>query len=457
VSTPAEGASASAPVRRAHLYARVWRWHFFAGLFVAPFAILLALTGSLYLFKPQIEHALERRVDAGLDRGPALPADALLSAALEARPGARFDRLFLPSAEDASAEIQLALADGNREIVWLERSSGRIVQAMAPDARAMRVVQKIHGELLGGRYGSTVVELAACWLIVLLVSGLYLAWPRNRGWLRALFPRLDFSNRRWLRDVHRAAGIWLATFVLLFLLSGLPWTGVWGGAFDRVRQLVRSDVPHDHGAEHHAGAPAPWLRSSTASAETLVRSSWRPRGDVVVSLQDIVERATRETLEPPVEIAPPAGEGGVWTVRSMTQRRPGRVTIEYDGVSGAERKRTTFADQAPLDRAVSYGISFHEGHLFGPLNQLFGLLVALGVIGMSASGLVMWWQRRPRGALAAPPLPSERRISRGIAVAILVLAVFLPLVGASLLAVLTAERVWTRLGSARAGRSTQPI
>ncbi len=34
-------------------YALAWRWHFYAGLFVAPFMILLALTGIVYLFKPQ--------------------------------------------------------------------------------------------------------------------------------------------------------------------------------------------------------------------------------------------------------------------------------------------------------------------------------------------------------------------------------------------------------------------
>lgn len=36
-------------------YALAWRWHFYAGLFVAPFMILLALTGIVYLFKPQLD------------------------------------------------------------------------------------------------------------------------------------------------------------------------------------------------------------------------------------------------------------------------------------------------------------------------------------------------------------------------------------------------------------------
>lgn len=39
-------------------YQRIWRWHFYAGLFAAPFLILLSLTGIVYLFKPQLDNLL---------------------------------------------------------------------------------------------------------------------------------------------------------------------------------------------------------------------------------------------------------------------------------------------------------------------------------------------------------------------------------------------------------------
>ena len=33
-------------------YSSVWRWHFYAGLFCIPFVIWLALTGTIYLWRP---------------------------------------------------------------------------------------------------------------------------------------------------------------------------------------------------------------------------------------------------------------------------------------------------------------------------------------------------------------------------------------------------------------------
>lgn len=39
---------------------------------------------------------------------------------------------------------------------------------------SMTIVPTIHGELMLGRVGDTLVEVAACWAFVLLITGVYL-------------------------------------------------------------------------------------------------------------------------------------------------------------------------------------------------------------------------------------------------------------------------------------------
>lgn len=46
------------PQTNTSLYRTVWRWHFYAGIIFAPFLFILAVTGAIYLFKPQIEGVL---------------------------------------------------------------------------------------------------------------------------------------------------------------------------------------------------------------------------------------------------------------------------------------------------------------------------------------------------------------------------------------------------------------
>ena len=57
---------------------RLWRWHFLAGLVVCPFAILLSISGSIYLFKPQIDNYEEASINAQApvveQASPSLPA-----------------------------------------------------------------------------------------------------------------------------------------------------------------------------------------------------------------------------------------------------------------------------------------------------------------------------------------------------------------------------------------------
>ena len=44
-------------------YNAVWRWHFYAGMFCVPFVLWLAVTGSIYAWRPQIEAWLDRPYD----------------------------------------------------------------------------------------------------------------------------------------------------------------------------------------------------------------------------------------------------------------------------------------------------------------------------------------------------------------------------------------------------------
>ena len=85
-------------------------------------------------------------------------------------------------------------------------------------------------------------------------------------------------------------------------------------------------------------------------------------------------------------------------------------------------------------KLISLGISFHQGE-FGLISQLFILALVIGIVMITVSGLVMWWKRKPNGKLGAPSLPENFKILKGVALIILVLGLFFPLVGISLLVV----------------------
>ena len=100
-----------ADIDRVPLYRTIWRWHFYAGLFVIPFVLVLSVTGAAYLFKPQLDR-WEERAWRGLSSAGAVDADAQVAAALAANPGASFHYYRIPEAAGDAAVVHVGLSGG---------------------------------------------------------------------------------------------------------------------------------------------------------------------------------------------------------------------------------------------------------------------------------------------------------------------------------------------------------
>lgn len=427
---------------RSALYRTIWRWHFYAGLLVIPFILILSVTGATYLFKPQVDR-WEERAWRDLPTIQAVSPDAQRDAALGAFPGATFHSYRLPQERGDAVLIHLGLANGAMRDVFVS-PEGKVVGSLDPERRIMQVVHDIHGELLLGSRGSWLVELAASWAIVMILSGLYLWWPAGRGLAGVAWPRLGNRKVFW-RDLHAVTGFWVAGLALVLLLTALPWAGVWGSAFKAVRQemgwvkgkqdwTVGGKPPAEDGDLHamhrehdHAAMMAVDMPMDHA------RHGMSP-----VLLSEIVARAESEHLAFPVAVAP--GKTG-WTAKSEAQNRPLRASLTYDATTGAVTRRETFAEKHAIDRVVGYGIAWHEGQLLGWFNQLVGVLTALMLVTLAVSGFVMWRRRKPETLLGAPPLPSVPARIGGVVAIVLVLAALLPLLALSLIALWVLERL----------------
>lgn len=424
------------------LYPLFWRWHFYAGLFVLPFILILSVTGSIYLFKPQIER-WEERSWLGLGTAGAVSPDRQLAAALAVNPGARFNLYRLPREAGDAAMVQLGLGDGKLREVYVS-PQGRVLGSLDPDARIAAVVARIHGSLLIGRWGDWLVELAASWTIVMILTGLYLWWPRPLRLAGTLWPRLRLRGRPLLKDLHRVTGFWLAGLLLVMLASGLPWAGVWGSAFAWTRaelgwvkgpQDWKIGVDGGH-AGHDHGTAMPMAQPGVAGAG--------------LPLSAFVTKAYAERMAYPVLVLPPHASqafgpptGDVWTVKSAAQNRTLTRQVTYTPATGTETGRSGFADQHLIDRVVNTGVAWHEGQLFGVANQIIGVITALALIGLSVVGVLMWLRRRPVGGLGAPP---AAKVKFGwAAFALFALCVLLPLFGVSVLVILIADRIGRRL------------
>jgi uncharacterized iron-regulated membrane protein len=406
-------------------YRALWRWHFHAGLFCIPFVVVLALSGSIYLFKPQIDAFADRNVDSLEVTGRRASGEAQIAAAIASLPGSKLFVYEIPREADDAVQVHVYSPDGTGRIVYVHPETLAVLKTVAHTARFTEIVRTIHSELLAGRTGSILVELAASWAIIMLITGLYLWWPsESRGAAGVLYPRLHEGRRVFWRDLHAVTGLWVSTFAMFLLITALPWTTVWGAGLKQVREYASPPVKQDWSlsrADEHAE------HQRAASAATLATP---------LTLDEIVARVAPLGLEPPVRVYLPNERAPYWRVRAETQNRPLVRELELDATTGAVLSDLGFDGKPMLDRVIGVGIAAHEGQLFGIANQLLGLATALGLLAVCVSAVVMWWRRRPDGSFGVPaPRVAGFTIGKPLAILIVTLAILLPVLGASLLAV----------------------
>ena len=447
-------------------YNLAWRWHFYAGLFVIPFMILLSLTGIVYLFKPQLDPLLYPELLEVQAAGTPLSADQLLQCLQQAEPAAVVSKYLPPVNAERSAQF-VATLDGRETHLFLDPYSGALLGQQDAQDNLQAIARALHGELLIGTVGDRLIELAAGWGVVLVVSGLYLWWPRGQGGAGVLWPRLSARGRLLWRDLHAVSGFWGSALLLFMLLTGMTWTGFWGaqfaGAWNHFPAAMWDAVPQSNvqarslntataqtvawaventplpQSDPHAGHRGHALPGASASPER-------------IDLQQVVDTASRLGVQPGYSISFPGDEKGVFTVALFADDPRNDATLHLDQYSGQVLADIRWADYGLVARTVETGVMLHEGKLFGLANQLIMLLVCLLILLGSVSGLVMWWKRRPHGRFGVPPLRHDLPLWKGGVAIMFGLGLLFPLVGASLLLMLALDALgqWLTRRSAAA-------
>ena len=467
VTTSFEAERAPAHSSSTNLYRAVWRWHFYAGLLVLPFLITLSLTGALYLFKDEIDnivHADLKRIEATQNVPQANPSD-IIAAALTAVPGTAV-KYTTPADPAASTEITVNTADGKRA-VYVNTYTGQTLGSLPDRGTVMWTIRYLHSLKYFGTFARYFIEIAAGWSILLVATGIYLWWPRKQTG-GVITVRGTPKKRVFWRDTHAVTGIFVGFFIVFLAISGMPWSGVWGGKVNEWANGsnfgypagVRTDVPmseerlddvaktswsleqakipvsegHDHGqhGEHDTAEPA---ETSNPIAP--------------IGIDQAIARFNGLGLTPGYTVALPTKPTGVYSGSIYPDDLAKQRVIHLDQYSGKPLIDMSYADYGPLGKGLEWGINVHMGQQYGFANQIILAIACLAIILLAVSGGIMWWKRRPKGSLGVPPLPPQKTVLRGLLALLAIGGVLFPLVGVSLVMMLALDFVVQRMAKRR--------
>jgi len=369
---------------------RAWRWHFLAAFLVIPFVLWQSVTGTIYLWSGSwvdYRHPDLRFVEPAPTRAS---LDAQVDAARAAYPTAGIASITVTADPRRSTMLTLAGAGELPIAAFVDPYTGRVLGSLQGADWPTGWSRKLHGGWPLGTAGSWLLELGACWTIVMVLSGLYLWWPRDgRPFWRSLVPRLGKGRWTFWRDLHACVAVWFSLLIVLFLFTALPWTSFWGSKVLQPLQRVTGQ-----GAPDAAGF-APVFASSGAS-----------EGDA--SLQAMLQRSRSRGLKGDLVFYMVEGPpGSAVSVRNVMPRASQQTYLLLDRKDASVVGQAEWKDFPAVARTVATGVSIHEGGFFGRIGPWLNTLFASALAWMSVTGFMAWWRRKPADAMGLPPRPAR--------------------------------------------------
>jgi uncharacterized iron-regulated membrane protein len=364
----------------------LYRAHLLVGLLLGLWLVLVSLSGSLIVFRDEIEALLHRRLTRVEPGELRASLDSMLASARAGHPGATFHTVNLPRHPGESVSFWGHDSKDRSFHAYFHPATGA---ALGHDLAADNLTEwayLFHAQLLGGGVGEQINGLGALVWLGLLGTGLALWWPRaGRPWRDGFSIRWQAGVRRRLYDWHRVAGIWSWVPLAVVIVTGISFP---------------FQTPFRWLAETLTGGNATEDSPRSASATTDVRP---------VAL-DAALATARATL-PAAHfnwLSLPEGSGDVISARGRLPgewRREGANYVHMEPLSGAVLRTDLHTERTPAQRLLRSLFPWHAGTFGGTATRV--LWVVLGWVPLLSfiTGARMWWLRRAR--VSPPDAPAH--------------------------------------------------
>jgi uncharacterized iron-regulated membrane protein len=347
--------------------------HLVLGLSIGLLASITCLTGSLIVYKPEIESLL-----LGPVSHVAPPADArtvalqfAYDAVRQERPDCKIVQAYLHAEPDLAWSFDLNCKPRGRVVVYIDKYRGNVTGEDYFQGKWTQWIYDLHVRLLSGTTGETINGIGALLLVVLASTGLVVWWPGVKHWRSAL----RFQSRvRWRRqnyDLHRLTGFF-ASLLLMFV----AFTGAYF-AFPKTYEAIIAWA---------ARKPSVLLAPRTKIAESRQ-----------ISLDAIYANAVRALPVGETTLFTfPQQKDAAYSLRRMLPgdwRRTGDNLVYIDQYTG-QVIRINYHRELPGPVRFTRDIyPMHFGTFFGDFTRILWIIVGLAPAMLYVTGVLIWWNR----------------------------------------------------------------
>ena len=359
--------------------------HLAAGVTAGLVILVMAATGAVLAFKPQILNQVDRKVRFVEPAGPRLAPSLVLAAAQAVKPDAQPATLVFDRDPSASA----AVGFGRDGTLYVNPYTGATLGTGSAGAQQFfRTTEDLHRWLsLGGENrdtGRSLTGASNLAFLALAVSGLFLWWPHK--WLpqhlnAILFFRRTATARARDFNWHNVIGFWCAPVLIVLTATGAVMSYPWANR--ALYQLAGSPLPAARGPQ---GPQGPRDRRGSQDPQVPridVDRLWARAEQQLPTWQTVTMRLPERPRAP---VSFTMNDARHWNAFARSQLALDAVTGDivrwepYDGQSRGQQWRGW----------VRFG---HTGELGGVAGQALAGTACLGGVVLVWTGLALAWRR----------------------------------------------------------------
>jgi uncharacterized iron-regulated membrane protein len=242
----------------------------------------------------------------------------------------------------------------------------------------MHYVEEIHTSLLLGEAGKWIIKANVLIFFVMLLSGLYLWWPRKKNQRKMAF-NLNLKSKFQIVNysIHNTLGFYFLLPLMFISLTGIWWAikpvqkGIYAVLGEKMKEPKKAISTFQAG-----------MIFSPDEAFGSVSTKYAGWKEAHINFAKNEKECVRVNLKYPYEVYKKSN------------------LFEFDQYSGKILKAELFTDYKTGDKIKHANRDFHTGQNFGILGKLLAFFVSLFAATLPITGFLIWYQRKYKKKVA---------------------------------------------------------
>lgn len=384
----------------------VGKLHLWLGLGSGIIVFIIAITGCIYAFETEIQNMIQPYRFVEAKAAPMLQPSELKAIGQRTLPGKKMHAVIYTKPGNAARIVYYNFDPEYYYLAYVNPYSGEVLEVRNEYASFFRFILDGHFYLwLPPAVGQPVVASATLIFLVMMISGLVLWWPKNKGATKQRFTVK--WNARWRRknyDLHNVLGFYCTWIAIILAVTGLVWGFQWfAQGLYTVAGGEKSLVYSDPGSDTTA------LYASDVPAMDKLYNLMKSENPEAAMIEVHIPETTASSLE--IAVNPDAGTYWQTDYRYFDQYTLKELSVPH--IYGRSK------ETAAADKLLRMNYDIHTGAIIGLPGKIIAFFASLIVASLPVTGFYIWWGRRKKEKAALPHLerPAEKFKNLNVATA----------------------------------------